>query len=226
MKNLYSLFIIFSLLSMSLSFSSCQDDCETVSCFNGGSCDNGLCNCPTGFSGTDCSNLVCQNGGTNNADGSCNCPSGFTGANCETEVPIVSGGGCDVPGNDCQNGGECISGTCDCTLGFTGTLCESTFSESMSGAYTVTSDCVTGSYTSTVSVDSDYPGAWNRIRISNPMNAGSSFFIPAQLSNTFAINIPSVSVNGMTISGVGQFTGSGMTLTVNYDGTSCSETYN
>lgn len=223
MKNLYSLLVVLSLLSLSLSFSSCKDDCETVTCLNGGTCNNGSCDCVSGFSGSDCSNIVCQNGGTNNADGSCNCPSGFTGANCET---VVVTGGCSSPGNECQNGGECISGVCDCTIGFTGSLCQQTFAQFVSGNYSVSSTCVSGSYSSTITEDPDYPGAWNRIRISNPMNTGSSFFIPAQLSSSSAaINVPSVSVNGMTISGNGTYTASTVNLTLTYDLTSCTETY-
>lgn len=36
---------------------SCKDDdpCDGIVCLNGGNCANGLCNCPEGYSGSDCS---------------------------------------------------------------------------------------------------------------------------------------------------------------------------
>lgn len=40
-------------------FNSCNDDpCKDVTCLNGGACDNGSCNCATGYSGSDCSTIV------------------------------------------------------------------------------------------------------------------------------------------------------------------------
>ncbi|MCB0704282.1 MAG: calcium-binding EGF-like domain-containing protein [Saprospiraceae bacterium] len=43
-----------------ISYSSCKkaDICESVSCLNGGSCVNGFCDCPTGYTGPDCSNYL------------------------------------------------------------------------------------------------------------------------------------------------------------------------
>lgn len=39
------------------SFSGCNSDpCETVVCQNGGTCDDGSCVCPQGFSGSSCEN--------------------------------------------------------------------------------------------------------------------------------------------------------------------------
>ena len=44
------LFAIFSLTS-------CEDPCDAVNCLNGGTCVEGDCNCPEGFSGTDCGTI-------------------------------------------------------------------------------------------------------------------------------------------------------------------------
>ena len=71
-----------------LSIQSCSDDCDDIICENGGTCDDGICDCPDGFSGTNCEiqdlcfGIICNNGGTC-IDGSCDCLDGYTGANCE-----------------------------------------------------------------------------------------------------------------------------------------------
>ena len=37
-----------------LSFSSCKDECKDVNCANGGTCDAGVCSCPSGYEGELC----------------------------------------------------------------------------------------------------------------------------------------------------------------------------
>ncbi len=49
-KHLY--FLLFA-VALSL-FSACKDKCDSVACLNGGSCSEGICECPAGFSGTSC----------------------------------------------------------------------------------------------------------------------------------------------------------------------------
>lgn len=54
MKKAYALlFVAFSLLTIT----SCtkKDKCETTICRNGGTCYDGSCTCPTGYTGSDCS---------------------------------------------------------------------------------------------------------------------------------------------------------------------------
>jgi hypothetical protein len=58
MKSLlYVLLPIF----LALTFNACEKDpaltdpCYNITCFNDGVCANGLCNCPDGYSGSDCS---------------------------------------------------------------------------------------------------------------------------------------------------------------------------
>ena len=40
-------------------YTSCeQDKCTGITCYNGGSCNNGVCSCPTGYEGPTCSTMV------------------------------------------------------------------------------------------------------------------------------------------------------------------------
>lgn len=67
-----------------------EDPCDTVVCNNGGICVEGNCDCPEGFSGSQCDeedlcitqNIQCMNGGICD-EGICDCPTGFIGDNCE-----------------------------------------------------------------------------------------------------------------------------------------------
>lgn len=55
-----STLLLFAFLALNtLFYSSCgkDDPCELISCQNGGTCVNGACDCPEGFSGPDCSNV-------------------------------------------------------------------------------------------------------------------------------------------------------------------------
>jgi hypothetical protein len=49
-------FLAITLIAFSTLFFGCQKDlCDSVVCLNGGTCANGQCNCPTGYTGSDCS---------------------------------------------------------------------------------------------------------------------------------------------------------------------------
>lgn len=60
-KLLIGITISTLLLTMTV-FNSCKKDdpdpCEGVTCLNGGTCVNGQCDCPEGYSGPDCGNQV------------------------------------------------------------------------------------------------------------------------------------------------------------------------
>ena len=66
---------------------SCSDPCKNVECENGGTCNDGSCNCPEGYSGAQCEifdscyNVVCLNGGVC-INGDCNCAPGYEGIDC------------------------------------------------------------------------------------------------------------------------------------------------
>jgi len=102
-----------------------NDPCAGVTCLNGGTCIDGSCLCPNGYTGDDCGTVVatdpcanvnCLNGGYCN-NGVCVCPSGYAGADCGTTV--------DPCANiTCQNGGSCVNGQCSCPEGYSGAACE------------------------------------------------------------------------------------------------------
>jgi hypothetical protein len=114
------------------------DECETHTCFNGGTCTDALgaapqCQCPGDYTGSqcelyrdvDCDVNPCSNGGTclnhpgpNNL--TCACPLGFLGDRCQQQIN-------ECEGSPCANGGTCVDGPgsffCLCPLGFDGPTC-------------------------------------------------------------------------------------------------------
>ncbi|MEZ4722303.1 MAG: calcium-binding EGF-like domain-containing protein [Flavobacteriales bacterium] len=87
MKKL--LFLIAAIVSLSLT--AC-DECKDISCMNGGTCEEGVCDCPNGYSGELCededlcitNNVTCVNGQCNN--GVCECDQWYEGENCDDRV--------------------------------------------------------------------------------------------------------------------------------------------
>ncbi|MEO5572805.1 MAG: hypothetical protein ABIT08_07905 [Bacteroidia bacterium] len=103
MKNFKT---ILAICITTVMIASCNPDdegptpCNKI-CSNGGTVNSECgCDCPSGFTGTNCETVVivipvqcttvCQNGGTVNADCGCDCPSGFTGTYCQTFVPTYT----------------------------------------------------------------------------------------------------------------------------------------
>src|ERR1017187_8738461 len=52
-----SAFAAFATFFMVIYISCKTDKCSTVTCVNGGSCNNGICKCPSAYEGTTCQTL-------------------------------------------------------------------------------------------------------------------------------------------------------------------------
>jgi carbonic anhydrase len=98
MKNLQFLPFLFLVLGLTIVVHSCKDDDE-----------------PTP---DPCTNVTCQNGGTC-ADGTCFCPDGFSGPNCEVEDPCHEANNNNVWGYDEYGGPACWDDVC-CGTGCSG----------------------------------------------------------------------------------------------------------
>ncbi|MBT8231763.1 MAG: hypothetical protein HKO66_12105 [Saprospiraceae bacterium] len=78
-------------LACTLLVFSCSDPCKDVDCGANGICDEGICNCDPGYSGTNCETNICdttdcQNGDCDTVTGACTCFEGYEGSACDTEI--------------------------------------------------------------------------------------------------------------------------------------------
>uniref|UniRef100_A0A7E4VRC8 EGF-like domain-containing protein n=1 Tax=Panagrellus redivivus TaxID=6233 RepID=A0A7E4VRC8_PANRE len=62
----------------------CISSGSDFSCQNGGTKNETTCNCPVGFEGDTCGNIVCFNDGTHQDDNTCLCNEYYEGKHCET----------------------------------------------------------------------------------------------------------------------------------------------
>ncbi|XP_078664899.1 uncharacterized protein LOC144907570 [Branchiostoma floridae x Branchiostoma belcheri] len=121
---------------------------QTVSCNDGP--------CPIGRD--DCSQVICQNGGTCvDVDNtySCDCDLGYEGDHCETNTD-------DCDGVTCQTGGTCVDGistySCDCDLGYEGDHCETNTDDCDGVTCQNGGTCVDGVNTYSCNCDPGYEG--------------------------------------------------------------------
>lgn len=95
MKKLFSLLLPFAItvsIFTTVTYTACkQDKCKDITCSNGGSCSDGTCICPDGYSGTlceivdPCKDVVCLNNGTCE-NGDCECTFEYQGDSCQNET--------------------------------------------------------------------------------------------------------------------------------------------
>lgn len=112
----------------------------------------------------------------------------------------------------CQNGGTCLTGTCDCEAGYEGEFCETLSRAKFIGSYNGNETCTVGtdSYVLTISASSVDDAT---VVVSNVYNQG--FTVTGTTDGT-SLTIPSQSTGGVTISGSGSISSTGITLTLNY----------
>lgn len=95
-------YLLFLFIASVLFLSGCKKDetdaCAAITCLNGGTCNDGNCFCPGGWTGTycetqvvtdPCAGVLCLNGG-NCVNGNCLCAAGYTGNLCENQLPAQS----------------------------------------------------------------------------------------------------------------------------------------
>lgn len=105
--------IVTILVFAAVGYTACNTvKCKDMVCGNGGTCKDGVCTCPDGFTGRlcesrvpagNCAGIVCYNGGTCK-EGTCLCASGYQGTFCDTGINVNFAGTYSVQAQ-CQQGG-------------------------------------------------------------------------------------------------------------------------
>lgn len=168
-----------SVLAITFIWSSCKKDkCKDVTCKNNGTCEEGICKCPAGFSGVNCEiadpcyNVQCLNGGTCN-NGVCTCASGYFKSDCSV---------------NCKNGATYSSGACLCATGYYGADCgtECSTCAGFVGNYkTVSGQCGESSqYDQSISVSTS---GNKKITINNIRNKGWNVIGDVTSSSAFTL---------------------------------------
>ncbi len=182
-----------------LALGSCGDECDDVTCLNGGTCNEGDCECVVGYSGPTCeiadlcivNDVTCENDGEC-VDGTCECATNWFGPTCEIY---------------CEFG--TFDGTsCVCDAGYEGDDCNTLSRDKMVGSYTGSDACSltgpSGAYPSSIETATAGPdailitGLWDEFfvnKITATVN-GNDITIPNQEPDG----------DGFTIEGSGTYT--------------------
>lgn len=123
----------------------------------------------SGCKRNECEGISCQNGGTCSS-GNCNCPTGYTGRFCELTLDACQRKGCNSANTDtCLSEGN-TEARCICKTGFEGKICDSTWAQKFFGSYTASESCngILGSYAVQVKAGTKYA---TTIEITNFHNA-------------------------------------------------------
>lgn len=189
-KNIFQLFslLIFT-LGVMLSLQSCNK-CKNVDCQNNGTCDKGVCTCPSGFTGDNCelcNGKTCQNGGTC-AGGTCNCPSGYFGDDCAISCTTCS----QFAGNYSSFKQYCNSTSqYTCTLSIVTTASNKlSITNFNNKGWTVSADVSGNSFTIAAQTftDSGTGQSWKVETTSAATLSGSTLTIPVKFTDTSTLN--------------------------------------
>lgn len=187
-----------------------RDSCEGVNCLNGGICEDGNCNCPSGYTGSRCevyqyncdnNPSMCVHGNCQN--GICQCEPGYFGPRCDIDS-------CDA--STCQNGGACINGKCQCASGYEGRLCDYKTTSRFKGNYVTLENCVITPFPQYNTVVSEHQTIVDQVVITKLKN----LIITARVSGTSLTIVghsPSTTYDQVT--GSGNFNSQGTQLIIN-----------
>ena len=154
MKKILPLLLV---LCSAFALVSC-DDCRKIECNNGGTCSEGICACPEGFSGTYCDaedlcitqEVECLNDGEC-LGGECDCKTFYYGESCADYCVY----------------GTYADGNCNCNEGIEGENCDIFSREKFLGTYTFTSSFTTQVQTSVISNGEFQNGDITKVEMTN-----------------------------------------------------------
>lgn len=157
-----------------------------------------------------CEGISCQNGGTCQ-NGDCKCPDGYTGRFCELALDACQRKGCNAANTDTclSNGAE--EAVCICKTGFEGKLCDTTWAQKFYGSYTAYETCsgITNSYAVQVKAGTKYATTLEITNFHNATTPTQSSRIIANVVGRTDLQIDSQPMPYGFVSGYGFRSGDG-----------------